>query len=449
MPEILSKRILPMSLILILLAVLILLILLITALKINPFIAFILVSITAGFALGIPYENIAKSVQKGVGDMLGSILIIFCCGAMIGKLVAESGAAQVISDSMMKVFGEKYLQWGLMSTGFIIGIPLFYNVGFVLVIPIIFALVYKYKLPAVYIGLPMLAALSVAHGFLPPHPSPAALVIIFNANMGKTLFYGLLIAIPAIIIAGPLFSRTVKNIKPVGEVMSFNSKQQPTSFPGVFNSFFSALLPVFLLSAASIIALVIPHDSKLYSATQFFSEPSVLMIVALIVATFTLGIKMKKNIKHIMKVYEDAIRDIFMILLIIGSSGALKQVLVDSGASNQIGLFFQNLQIHPLILAWLISASIRVCLGSATIAGLTAAGLVAPMMSRFNVDPCLMVLSIGAGSLMFSHVNDPGFWMFKEYFNISLKDTFRSWSVMETIVSTVGLAGVLIINYCI
>jgi Gnt-I system high-affinity gluconate transporter len=438
-----------MSLILILVAVLILLILLITVLKINPFISFILISITAGFALGIPYDKIANSIQKGIGDMLGSILIIFCAGAMIGKLVAESGAAQVISDTMMKLFGRKYLQWGLMCTGFIIGIPLFYNVGFVLTIPIIFALVYKYKLPAVYIGLPMLAALSVAHGFLPPHPSPAALVIIFHASMGKTLLYGLMIAIPAIIIAGPLFSRTVINIKPLGELTTFTTKALPSTLPGIFNSFFSALLPVFLLAATTLLTFVIPKGSRFTLITQFLSEPSILMIVALIVATFSLGIRMQTSIKHIMRTYEEAIKDIFMILLIIGSSGALKQVLVDSGASSQIALFFQNLQLHPLILAWLISASIRVCLGSATIAGLTAAGIIAPMMASFNVDPSLMVLSIGAGSLMFSHVNDPGFWMFKEYFNISLKDTFRSWSIMETIVSVIGLIGVLTLNYII
>ena len=438
-----------MTLILILLAVLILLVVLTTALKVNPFIAFILVSIVAGFALGIPMAKVANSIQKGIGDMLGSILIIFCAGAMIGKLVAESGAAQVISDTIMKVFGTKYIQWGLLCTGFIIGITLFYNVGFVLVIPIIFALVNKYKLPAVYIGLPMLAALSVAHGFLPPHPSPAAMVTIFHASMGKTLFFGLIVAIPAIIIAGPLFSKTLKNIRPIGELTMFTSKVLPTTLPGIFNSFFSALLPVFLLSVTTILLLVLPKNSMWTNICQFLSEPSILMIVALIVATFSLGIRMQKSMKDIMRIYEEGIKDISIILLIIGSSGTLKQVLIDSGASDQIALFFQNLQIAPLILAWLISASIRVCLGSATVAGLTAAGIIAPMMSSFHVDPCLMVLSIGAGSLMFSHVNDPGFWMFKEYFNLTLKDTFRSWSLMETIVSVVGLAGVLLLNYSI
>lgn len=438
-----------MPLFIIILLTVALLILLITKLKINPFISFLLSSILAGFALGIPAQNIAGSIQKGMGDMLGSILIIICTGAMIGKLVAESGAAQVISDSIMDVFGKKYIQWGLLCTGFIIGIPLFYNVGFVLTIPIIFALVYKYKLPAVYIGLPMLAALSVAHGFLPPHPSPAALVTIFNASMGKTLFYGVIIAIPAIIIAGPLFSQTVKNIRPVGGLATFDRVVHLSALPSTYNSFFSALLPVFLLAATSILMLVLDPQSTAVKVCRFISEPSILMIIALLVATYTIGLKMGKSIKEVMRIYEDAIKDIAVILLIIGSSGALKQVLVDSGASMQIGMFFQHLEIHPLVLAWTISASIRVCLGSATVAGLTTAGIIAPLMTTFNVDPSLMVLAIGSGSLMFSHVNDPGFWMFKEYFNISLKDTFRSWSLMETIVSVAGLAGVMLLNYCI
>lgn len=436
-----------MSLFIVLLFIVLLLILLISALKINPFIAFLLVSIAAGFALGIPYMNIARSIQNGIGEMLGSILIVICIGAMIGKLVAASGAAQVIADSIMRVFGKKYIQWGMVCTGFVIGIPLFYNVGFVLALPIVFSLVYQYKMPAVYVGLPMLAALSVAHGFLPPHPSPTALVIIFHASMGRTLLIGILIALPAIILAGPIFSKSLKNINSSGGLTLFNHQKQEDNLPGIFNSFLSALLPVFILAITTGIIFLFPKGSYLTNFCQFLSEPSILMVVALIVTTITLGVRLGRSVKEIMHIYEEAIKDIAMILLIVGCSGALKQVLIESGASNQIALFLQHLQIHPLVLAWLISAVIRVCLGSATVAGLTTAGIIAPMIGSFHVDPSLMVLSIGAGSLMFSHVNDPGFWMFKEYFNISLKDTFRSWSMMETIVSLVGLVGVMFVNY--
>ncbi len=433
----------------ILLACLLLLILLISWLKVNPFIAFMLVSIVTGLALGIPLEGITKSVQKGIGDMLGAILIIICMGAMVGKLVAESGAAQVISNKMMHIFGEKYIVWGLVSTGFIIGIPLFYNVGFVLAIPIIFALVYQYKLPAVYVGLPMMASLSVAHGFLPPHPSPAALVIIFNANMGKTLLYGVIIAIPTIVIAGPLFAQTLKNIKPISTTNTFVTTNLPTKLPSVTNSFLSALLPVALLAVTSILAVIMPNNVSIAGFSKFLSDPDIVMLITLIVVTISLGTSQGNTIKQIMKLYEAGIKDIAMILLIIGGSGALKQVLLDSGASNQVALLFQSLHMHPLLLGWLIAATIRVCLGSATVAGLTAAGIIAPLMASFHVIPALMVLAIGSGSLMFSHVNDPGFWMFKEYFNITLKDTFKSWSLMETIVSVVGLLGVMLLSICI
>lgn len=438
-----------MSLLVAIPAMLITLILLVAVLKLNPFLAFIIVSIFGGLALGISPENISKAIQKGIGDMMGSILIVICVGAMIGKLVAESGAAQVISDKMMQLFGEKYITWGLVTTGFIIGIPLFYNVGFVLVIPIIFALVYKYKLPAVYVGLPMMAALSVAHGFLPPHPAPTALVTIFHASLGKTLLFGFLVAIPAVIIAGPLFAQTLKKIKSVGSLPNFTNNALPQKLPSVGISFFSALLPVIILAVTSICILLLNSNNVLATICRFISEPSILMIATLLVVTISLGIIQGKSVATVMKYYEAGVKDIAMIVLIIGGAGVLKEILLQTGASNQIGIYFQSLAINPLVLVWIISASIRVCLGSATVAGLTTAGIVAPMLGSFMVDPSLMVLSIGAGSLMFSHVNDPGFWMFKEYFNISLKDTFKSWSLMESIVSIVGLIGVLLINYAI
>lgn len=435
-----------MSLLLVLLVVIVVLILLTTTLKISPFIALILVSILAGFLLGMPLAGIAKSLQKGIGDMLGSILVILSAGAMIGKLVAESGAAKVIAGKIMAVCGEKYLQWGLMFTGLIIGIPLFYNVGFVLVIPIIFSLVYQYKLPAVYVAVPMLASLSVAHSFLPPHPSPATLVSAFNASMGKTFLYGILVAVPSIIAAGPVFSRSLKKIKAEGAVTMINEKAIEHPLPGFFNSLFSAMLPVFLLAVTTALSFLFSSQSLLQKIIAFLNEPTILMVLALLIVTYSLGIKQGRNIKQVMAVYENGIKDIAVIVLIIGASGALKQVLIDSNASVVIAGYFRNIHIDPLVLGWLVAAIIRLCLGSATVAGLTAAGIIAPIMSTMDVDPNLMILAIGSGSIFFSHVNDTGFWMFKEYFSVSLKDTFLSWSLMETIVSVMGLIGVLVLN---
>ena len=422
------------------------LILMITWGKINPFLAFLIVSIAAGLLLGIPFNKIVASVQKGIGDTLGSLVIIIALGAMLGKLVADSGAAQKIASVMMNAFGTKYIQWALVVTGFIVGIPLFYGVGFVLLVPLIFSVVYQYKLPAVYIGLPMLAALSVTFGFLPPHPSPTALVLQFNANIGLTLIYGLIIAIPAIILACPVFSKTLKNIHSV-PLETFHGTILPEDrLPGAVSSFLSALLPVILLMIATLLSNFISPDTLSGKVISFLSEPAVVMLVSLAVATYVLGIKQGSSVKKVMSIYAESIKDIAVILLIIGSSGALKQVLTDSGVSEQIAAGLHHINIQPLILAWLIAAIIRICVGSATVAGLTTAGILAPLILHSNVNPNLMVLSIGAGSLACSHVNDSGFWLFKEYFNLSIKDTLRSWTMMETIVSIVGLAGVLILN---
>lgn len=437
-----------MTLIIVLLCIL-LLIVMVSAMRINAFLSFLIVSIIAGIALGIPLNKIAGSVEKGIGDVLGSLLIIITVGAMLGKLVADSGAAQRIAAVIMNICGEKYIQWGVVVTGFLIGIPLFYGIGFVLMIPLIFSVVYKYKLPAIYIGLPMLAALSVTHGFLPPHPSPSALVIQFKANMGLTLLYGLIVAIPAIVIGGPLFARTLKNI-PSTPLKSFVPVDKPEhELPGTFNSFFTALLPVLLLVVAAVLSFSAKQAPGLNNLMGLVGESNVVMLIALITATLTLGIFQGKKMTYIMELYGEAIKDVALILLIIGGSGALKQVLVDSGVSAQIAIMLKELHMQPLFLGWLITAVIRFCVGSATVAGLTTAGIILPLLVATNTNPNLMVLAVGAGSLMFSHVNDAGFWMFKEYFNLSLKNTFKSWALMESIVGAVGLIGVLLLNQII
>jgi Gnt-I system high-affinity gluconate transporter len=435
-----------MHLLLVLFGIL-LLVLLISWGKVNAFLAFLLVSIVTGLLLGIPFDRITGSVYKGIGDTLGQLAIVIVLGAMLGKIVAESGAAQRIATTMMRIFGERYIQWALMVTGFIIGIPLFYNVGFVLMVPLIFSVVYKYKLPAVYIGLPMLASLSVTHGFLPPHPAPAALVAQFHANMGKTLLYGMLIAIPAIILAGPVYARTLKHIvaSPLEGLVA--AEKPEAELPGIGNSLFSSLLPVAMLMLTTLVPMLITLPSACKDVFTFFGDPSIILLLAVGVATYTLGLHRGLSMSKIMHIYESAVKDVAVILLIVAGAGALKEVFTDSGVSREIASLLQGWPVHPLVLGWLMAAIIRICLGSATVAGLTAAGIILPLMTRLHVDPNLMVLSVGAGSLMFSHVNDSGFWLFKEYFNLSIKDTIRSWSLMETIVSLVGLAGVLLLNY--
>lgn len=435
-----------MTIIYILLSIL-LLILLITWLKLNPFIAFMITSIFAGLVLGIPAEQVVGSVETGMGKLMGDLLIIITTGAMLGKLVAESGAAQRIADFLMRLFGAKYIHWAMMLTGLVVGIPLFYNVGFILLVPLVFTVAHQYKLSAVYVGIPLLAALSVTHGFLPPHPSPAALVAQFDADMGITLMYGLIIAIPTILVAGPWFARFFKNTH-AQPLKSFRANPKPVEeLPGVANSFFTALLPVFLLVGMTIWNHGLVEGDEGYGLSAFFSNPSVVMLLSLLVAIVTLGLRQNQNMKQLTEWFVDAVKDVSMIILIVAGAGALKQVLIDSGVSEVIASALDGWDVHPLILAWSITALIRVCVGSATVAGLTTAGIIAPVMHAQGVDPNMLVLAIGAGSLMFSHFNDSGFWMYKEFFNLSIKDTIKSWSLMETIVAVVGLGGVMVLEF--
>ncbi|MAE85535.1 MAG: gluconate transporter [Flammeovirgaceae bacterium] len=422
------------------------LVLLITWAKLNPFLAFVIVSILTGVVLGVPITEVTSIVEKGIGGMLGGLVIVIVLGAMLGKLVAETGAAQKITNVLMQIFGQRNIQWALMTTGFVVGIPLFYNVGFVLLVPLIFAVSYQYKMKAVYIGIPMLAALSVTHGFLPPHPSPTALVGQLSADMGLTLIYGFSVAVPAIILAGPIFTKTIKNMdaKPLKTFMAETKAEQ--DLPGAFNSFLSALLPVFLLGSVAILSLFWKPEGTIGEWLSFIGNPSIVMILALAYATWSIGLKQGHSMKEIMEFYTEAIKDISPILLIVAGAGALKQVFIASGVSSELVAGLQESSIHPLLLGWLIAGIIRVAIGSATVAGLTAAGIIAPVMDQIGANPNLMVLAVGAGSLLFSHVNDSGFWMYKEYFNLSIKDTIKSWSIMETIVSVVGLIGVLILD---
>lgn len=420
------------------------LVVLVAYIKLDTFISFILVSIGLGMATGMEIPAIGKAIQTGIGGTLGDLILIIGFGAMLGKLVAESGAAQRITDTLIHFFGQKYLRWGLALAGFIIGIPLFYNAGFIIVVPLIFSIAASTNLPLLYVGIPMLSALSVAHGYLPPHPSPAAIASQLNADVGKTLIYGIIIAIPAIAIAGPIFGRTLKKYNPVIDSTLFKIKEIPEDKkPSLGVSLLVALMPVVLLTVTSVFKGVFPDNQLI----KLLSEPYIGMLLSVLVAIYLLGIRQGESIKTVSKQLEEAFKSSSVILLIIAGAGALKQILKDSGTSDFIGSQLQDLHMNPLVLGWLIAGVLRLCVGSATVAGLTAVGIIAPLMqSQTGVQPELMVLAVGAGSLIFSHLNDGGFWLFKEYFNLTIKETLLTWSIMETIVSIVGLIGVLILS---
>jgi Gnt-I system high-affinity gluconate transporter len=425
-----------------------LLIVMVVYFKLDTFISFLIVSILLGIAVGMGIQQISSSVTKGIGNTLGPLVIILGFGAMLGKLVADSGAAQQITASLTKIFGTKNIQWGMALAGLIIGIPLFYTAGFIVVVPLIFAIASTTKLPLLRVGIPMLAALSVAHGFLPPHPSPTAIAEQLNASISKTLIYGIIVAIPTISLAGPLFSKTLKRFNPSASNTIFQIEPLPESeLPGIGISLITALMPVILLTVTAAILFFVSPESLIGKIMQFLGDPNIAMLLSVLIAVYFLGTKRGHKIPAIMKKLEEAFKSISVILLIIAGSGIFMQIMSDGGVSIYIGHVLKDMQLSPLILGWLIAAIIRVCIGSATVAGLTTVGIMMPILGiNQHIRPELMVLSIGAGSLMFSHVNDGGFWLFKEYFNLTIKQTFLTWTMMETIVSITGLIGVLILS---
>jgi gluconate transporter len=424
----------------------VLLVILITKAKIHPFLAFLLTSIVAGALLGLPLRAIPAALEKGLGATLGPLLAIICIGAMFGKIVAESGAAQRIAGVLIRVFGPGRITWALMLTGFVVGLPLFYNVGFVLLVPLVFSVARQAGLPAIYLGVPLLASLSVTHGFLPPHPAPTAMVPMFGARMSTTLLYGLIVATPAIILAGPVLARAFRHAEAKPFTLFAPPLLPEERLPGAFNCFATTLFPVLLIALSAAFPIGAENPSPLLDFLQFVTNPLVVMLLALALASYTLGIARGASLPQLMDHYTTAIKDVAVILLVVAGAGTLKQVFVESGVSHQITAALRGVPLNPLLLGWMIATVLRVSLGSATVAGLTAAGIMAPVVANSGIDGNLMVLAIGAGSLMLSHVNDSGFWMCKEYFNLSLRETLLSWTLMEGIVGVVGIVGVLILD---
>jgi Gnt-I system high-affinity gluconate transporter len=424
-----------------------LLFLLILVVRLNAFIAFILVGLAIGIGQGMELNSIVQSIEKGIGNTLGFLVMILGLGAMLGKLVAESGAAQKITNGLIQIFGIQNTRIAVMLTGFIVGVTMFYSVGFVILVPLVFTVAAATGLSLISIALPMLAALSVTHGFLPPHPAPTALSVMFEADMGKTLIYGVIIAIPAIIISGPILTRFIPKVdaKPLKEFMTTKVFEEE-ELPGFSNSIVTALLPVILIAFSTLILNFFEIEGILFSVIKFIGNPVIALLITVLVATYTLGIARGLRMDEVMKIFGKAVSGITMVLLIIAGAGSLKQILIDSGVSEYIGNLLQITSMSPLIIGWLIATLIRFSVGSATVAGLTTAGIVLPLVQSTAVSPELMVLAIGSGSLMLSHVNDSGFWLFKEYFNLNVKETLSTWTVMETSIGISGLVGVLILN---
>ncbi len=423
----------------------VLLVALISYVRIHTFLAFLIVTLALGLFLGMKPEQLMKSFQNGIGSTLGSLIPIIALGAMLGKLIGISGAAQQISTKMIEWVGVKHIRWAFMITGFLVGLPLFYSVGFMLLVPIAITVAYRNDLSAVYVSLPLLASLSVTQGYLPPHPAPLFLVKQLNADMGLTLFYGILISIPAILISGALFGATVKGYKTIPNLSFVAPPVDADKLPPAYLCFTTILLPIGLIALGALLPPFLPEGF----VKQFFlftGDATVSLSITVLVSLFSLGILKHHKKTEINQHFIEAVKEVSSIILIFGGAGALKQILTDGGVSQIIATQLQQSHLNPYILGWAIAAIIRVCVGSSTVSGITTAGFIAPIMLTSPVNPNLMVLSIGAGSMMFSHVNDTGFWLFKEYFQLSLKNTIKTWSVMDTLVSITGLLGVLALS---
>ncbi|OLO17923.1 gluconate permease, partial [Bacillus licheniformis] len=365
------------------------LLLLIMGLKLNTFVSLIIVSFGVALALGMPFDDIVKTIEQGLGGTLGHIALIFGLGAMLGKLIADSGGAQRIAMTLVNKFGEKNIQWAVVIASFIIGVALFFEVGLVLLIPIVFAISRELKISILYLGIPMTAALSVTHGFLPPHPGPTAIAGELGANIGEVLLYGIIVAIPTVLLAGPLFTKLAKKIVPqsfekmgsiasLGEQKTFKLEETPAF--GI--SVFTAMLPVIIMSISTIITLIQETmglaDNSFLAAIRLIGNASTSMVISLLFAIYTMGIARKIPIKQVMDSCSTAITQIGMMLLIIGGGGAFKQVLINGGVGDYVAELFKGTAMSPILLAWVIAAILRISLGSATVAALSTTGLVLP-----------------------------------------------------------------------
>lgn len=418
--------------------------------KVSPFLSLLVVALVVGLSLGMDPIRLVASIEKGVGNTLSGLVLILCLGAILGKILEASGAIHQITSRLIRSFGKRYVQWAVLLTGFLIGLPLYYNAGFILLVPLVFSVARKTGLPLLSIAIPTAASLSATHCFLPPHPGPVVLVNAFGADLGLTLLYGLLLVIPTVIVAGPLLGKMLQNLKGVEPENKFvETPEQTSNPPTVIASFTIALLPVILITLAVIMNQFVVVSGWALSVINFFGNATIALFISVCIALYLLGLRRGNKMNEVMQWVSQGIHAIAMILLIITAGGILKEVLIDSGTADYITSFSSRWNMNPYLFAWIITALLRLSLGSATVAGLTAAGIVSPLLLDGTASPELMVLAVGAGSVFGSHINDTGFWMFKEFFNLSLKQTFLSWTIMESLMSLLGLVGVLILQMLI
>ena len=420
------------------------LILLIAAVKLNPFLSLMMVSLGLAVATGMPLQSIVASFENGTGNTLGHIAIVVGLGTMLGKMMGESGASDRIAETLIHLFGERRVSWSMMCAALVVGLPVFFEVGFVLLIPIAFTVARRTRTSLILVGLPMLAGLSVVHALVPPHPAAMLAVTIFHADVGRTILYGLLIGIPTAAIAGPIYARVIAPRivldahNPMAE--EFAEHDMNRALPGFGLSLATILLPVVLMLIGSWAGVLAAPASAANRALHLLGSADIALLAAVLVSFITLGRMRGFSRETILKFSNECLAPTANITLVIGAGGGFGRILQDSGVSQAIVAVALHAHVSLLLLGWLVAALIRLATGSSTVAMTTAAGILAPiLMHSPGVRPELLAIATGAGSLIFSHVNDGGFWLVKEYFNMSVGDTMKTWSISETLIAVIGL----------
>jgi gluconate:H+ symporter, GntP family len=420
------------------------LVLLIAVAKLNAFLSLMLVSLALAAVTGMPLGSIVSSFETGVGNTLGHIAIVVGLGTMLGKMMAESGASERIAETLINLFGARRVTWSMMCAGLIVGLPVFFEVGFVLLIPIAFTVARRTGTSLILVGLPLVAGLSVVHALVPPHPAAMLAVTIFHADVGRTILYGLLVGIPSAVIAGPLYARFIAPRivldahNPMAE--QFAEHDENRSLPGFTISMATVLLPVFLMLLGSWAAVLAAPGTSANRVLHLLGSADIALLVAVLISFLTLGKMRGFNRETILKFSNECLAPTAHITLVIGAGGGFGRILQDSGVSQAIVSVALHAHVSLLLLGWLVAALIRLATGSATVALTTAAGILAPILAHSpGVRPELLTIATGAGSAIFSHVNDGGFWLVKEYFNMSVADTMKTWSISETLISIIAL----------
>lgn len=423
------------------------LILLIVRFKVHPFVALVVVSLGMGAAAGMSPGALVKAFQDGVGATLGAIAVVVGLGTMLGKMMAESGAAARIATTLIARFGDQRVHWAIMVVAFIVGVPVFFQVGFVLLIPLVFTIARRTGMSLVKVGIPLVAGLSVVHGLVPPHPAAMLAVTAFGADLGRTIFYAILVGLPLAALAGPIFavriaSRiTLPATNPMAEQLEGSgATASSVALPGFGLSLFTVLVPVILMLGASAADVALASRNPVRAALDFLGSPVVALLLALLYAFWWLGVARGMTGTKMLSMANDCLAPTAAILLVIGAGGGFNRVLIESGVGQALADVAIRAQVSPLVLAWIVATVVRVATGSATVAMTTAAGIVAPVATAMpHARAELLVLATGAGSLMLSHVNDAGFWLIKEYFNMTVPQTLATWTAAETIIGVVGL----------